>query len=153
MLGCAEAHRRRAEDVVIVLDALNARNETVSGQILAGDDGLTVDVTVNAPVSGTVTGTVFAGDGVTSVSSIYVEAFDTAGNYALATTYTDAAGVTAPVVCCSGQSMGYAGNDGMDDAAALAPDVLWATESSDNLNVESPFGKPRPRLLRRLPSR
>lgn len=28
-------------------------------------------------------------------------------------------------------------------AAALAPDALWATESSDQLNVETPFGKPR----------
>ncbi|HEV8499538.1 MAG TPA: ABC transporter permease [Gemmatimonadaceae bacterium] len=28
-------------------------------------------------------------------------------------------------------------------AASLAPDVLWAVESSDNLKVESPFGSPR----------
>ena len=28
-------------------------------------------------------------------------------------------------------------------AAALAKDVLWATESSDNLNIESPYGTPR----------
>jgi putative ABC transport system permease protein len=28
-------------------------------------------------------------------------------------------------------------------AAALAPDVLWAVESGDNLLVESPYGKPR----------
>ena len=28
-------------------------------------------------------------------------------------------------------------------AAALSKDVLWATESSDNLNIESPYGTPR----------
>ena len=28
-------------------------------------------------------------------------------------------------------------------AASLAPDVLWATESGDNLNVESPYATPR----------
>src|SRR5437868_976114 len=28
-------------------------------------------------------------------------------------------------------------------AASLAPDVLWAVESGDNLKVESPFGSPR----------
>ena len=28
-------------------------------------------------------------------------------------------------------------------AASLAPDVLWSTESSDNLNVESPYARPR----------
>ena len=28
-------------------------------------------------------------------------------------------------------------------AAALAPDVLWAVESGDNLKVESPYGSPR----------
>jgi len=28
-------------------------------------------------------------------------------------------------------------------AAALPKDVLWATESSDNLNIESPYGTPR----------
>jgi Carboxypeptidase regulatory-like domain/TonB dependent receptor len=40
-------------------------------------------------------------------------------NTAFTTTYTDAAGVTAPVVCCSGQSMGYAGNDGTNKYNAL----------------------------------
>jgi putative ABC transport system permease protein len=28
-------------------------------------------------------------------------------------------------------------------AASLSKDVLWATESSDNLNIESPYGSPR----------
>ena len=40
-------------------------------------------------------------------------------NTAFTTMYTNAAGVTAPVVCCSGQGMGYAGNDGTNKYNAL----------------------------------
>src|SRR5213592_4206330 len=28
-------------------------------------------------------------------------------------------------------------------AAALGPDILWATESGDNLNIEAAYGKPK----------
>src|SRR5207244_229327 len=56
------------------------------------DDGRTVEVTINAPLSGNVTGTVFAGDGHTPVSSAYVEALETAtGNY-LSGQYTNQQG-------------------------------------------------------------
>jgi outer membrane receptor protein involved in Fe transport len=40
-------------------------------------------------------------------------------NTAFTTSYTDASGVTTPVVCCSGQGLNYNGNDGVNSYKAL----------------------------------
>jgi hypothetical protein len=62
------------------------------GTIQAADLGGTVNVTIQAGISGTVQGTVFAADGVTPVSATQVELFDVATGQQLAMQGTDANG-------------------------------------------------------------
>jgi hypothetical protein len=65
---------------------------SATGTITQADNNGTVNVTINAPRSGNVHGTVVAADGQTPVISAYVEVFDaTTGNF-LNNTYTDEQG-------------------------------------------------------------
>jgi len=65
---------------------------SVAGNIQPGDAGTTVAVTIAAPFSGAVQGTVFAGDGTTPVVGAEVELFDVVSGELIATTGTDPAG-------------------------------------------------------------
>ena len=78
---------------------------SVNGAVTPADDGQTISVTINAPISGSVTGTVFAGDGVTPVPFTNVEILDAASEAQLRFTRTDFNGTYQ----ASGVSVGRAG--------------------------------------------
>jgi hypothetical protein len=78
---------------------------SVTGAVTPADDGQTVSVTINAPLSGTVQGTVFAGDGKTPVPFNSVEILDAATENQLRFVGTDANGFYQ----ASGVSVGSSG--------------------------------------------
>lgn len=57
-----------------------------TGTIAPANDGGTVNVTINAPLTGNIQGHVFAGDGATPISNAFVEVRDAANQNQLATT-------------------------------------------------------------------
>lgn len=65
---------------------------SAAGTILPANDGQVVPVTVNAPLSGNVTGTVFAADGQTPLASAYLELLDRDSGNQLNTRYSDSNG-------------------------------------------------------------
>ena len=62
-------------------------------------------------------------------------------NTAFTTSYTDANGVTTPVVCCSGQSFNYNGNDGTNSYKALNIKVDHRTSSGLTLTAFWTYSK------------
>jgi hypothetical protein len=60
-----------------------------SGTVNSADDGRTLSITINAPLSGNVQGHVFAGDGQTPVSFTFVEILDASNQNRLAGTNTN----------------------------------------------------------------
>lgn len=79
-----------------VVRAVNPSSNQLAGEavgtVAPADDGHTINVTINAAVSGNIQGTVVAGDGQTAVSFAFVELFDATTNVQLLTTSTDSNG-------------------------------------------------------------
>jgi hypothetical protein len=65
---------------------------SANGTVEPADDLQTIAITINAPLTGTVQGTVFAGDGQTPVPFAHVEIYNAATNEFLTSTSTDADG-------------------------------------------------------------